>query len=320
MSIREPFTSPSQLQSAASKVLTQDVLNLESLLYSEIAFAVHQAIPLPTALPESPTLEALLTHGLEATESSELPAPTVAKTMAVMEAVGRSASGLTQAEVVQQTGCSANLVFRVLNTLVTLGYMQRQDDDRRYVMTSRLIECCQPRTSDKSLVVCAHAEMLQLRDQTRETIQLVIRVGKKGLVLEQASGLEAVQVMGRVGMQIPLYSCAPGKAILASLSDSELKTWLNAVELKSFTANTKSTRALLMEDLLLTQQRGYAEDWEEGIEGIRCVAASIRDSYGRPIGAITVMSPSKRLPQKRFPEMGNWCIEAASRIRKELLS
>lgn len=257
---------------------------------------------------------------VEADVDGDLPAPTAAKTMAVIEAVGRAADGLTQAEVVQQTGCSANLVFRVLGTLVSLGYVNRQEEDRRYVLTSRLIESCQPRSMDKSLVLCAHAAMQWLRDQSRETVQLMIRAGNKGLVLEQVSGLEAVQVMGRVGMQIPLYSCAPGKAILAALTEAELEEWLATTELKSFTENTKATRTALMEDLQRSRRRGYTEDWEEGIKGIRCVAAPILDAYQRPAGAITVMLPTMRMPRKRFPEVGQWCIEAAARVRKELLS
>lgn len=252
--------------------------------------------------------------------ADELPAPTVAKTMAVIEAVGQSEAGLTQAEVVQQTGCSANLVLRVLSTLVSLGYMNRQEDDRRYVLTSLLIASCQPRSKDKSLVMCAYPALTWLRDQSRETVQLMIRAGNKGLVLEQVSGLESVQVMGRVGMQVPLYSCAPGKAILAALPETELRQWLSVMKLKAFTETTKSTQEGLLDDLSRIRQRGYAEDWEEGIEGIRCAAAVILDGYQRPLGAITVMSPAKRLQQKRFPEVGYWCIEAAARTRKEFLS
>jgi len=256
----------------------------------------------------------------EAELNGDLAAPTAAKTMAVIEAVGRKAEGLTQAEVVKETGCSANLVFRVLSTLETLGYVSRQEDSRRYGLTGRLIESCQPRSMDKSLVLCAHAAMQWLRDQSRETVQLLIRAGNKGLVLEQVSGLEPVQVMGRVGMQIPLYSCAPGKAILAALTEAELEQWLAETTLQSFTENTKATRAALLDDLKRSSQRGYTEDWEEGIDGIRCVAAPILDAYQRPVGAITVMSPSMRMPRKRFPDVGRWCLEAAARVRKEFLS
>ncbi len=257
---------------------------------------------------------------MSAADVDALPAPTVAKTMAIIETVGKYPEGLTQSEVVQLTGCSANLVYRALSTLVTLGYITRQDDDRRYLLTGRLLESSQPRPNDKSLVICAHSAMLWLREQTRETVQLMIAVNQKGIVIEQLSGLEALQVMGRVGMQVPLYSCAPGKAILAHWSEESLDQWFTKVPLKSFTPNTKTTRSALLDDLEQVRRRGYSEDREEGIEGIRCVAAPILDAHRRPVGAITVMSPAKRLPQRRFTEIGNWCMQAAARIRGELLS
>jgi IclR family acetate operon transcriptional repressor len=250
----------------------------------------------------------------------DLPAPAAAKTMAVIEAVGRKADGLTQAEVVKATDCSANLVFRVLSTLESLGYMIRREESRRYVLTGRLLESCQPRAMDKSLVLCARPAMEWLRDRSRETVQLMIRTGNRGMVLDQVSGLEPVQVMGQIGMQVPLYSCAPGKAILAALPEAELDDWLAATTLKSFTENTKVIRAELLSDLERSRRRGYAEEWEEGIEGIRCVAAPILDAWDLPVGAITAMSPVMRLPRKRFAELGQWCVEAAARVRKELLT
>lgn len=263
------------------------------------------------------TMATVLQSELELNE--EFPAPTAAKTMAVIKALGRNAEGLTQAEAVKETECWANLVFRVLSTLEILGYVSRHVASRRYVLIGWLMESCQPRSMEKSLVLCAHAAMQWLRDQSRETVQLMIRADNKEFVLEQVSGLGPVQVMGRVGTQIPLYSCAPGKAILAALTDAELDEWLAASELKPFNQNTKATRMELLNDLERSRRRGYTEDWEEGIEGIRCAAAPILDAYQRPVGAITVMSPATRLPRKRFSELGQWCIEAAARVRKELL-
>lgn len=250
-------------------------------------------------------------------DAASLPAPTAAKTMAVLEALGGSAAGLTQAEVVQQTGCSVNLVFRVLATLVALGYVRREAGTRRYVLSGRLLESMQPRRADRSLVTCSLPAMTWLRDTSHETVQLMVRSGEQGIVLEQVSGLEAVQVMGRVGMQIPLYSCAPGKAILAWLSREDVAEWLAGIRLKAFTKRTLTTAAALEADLATVRGRGYAIDREEGLLGIRCVAAPILDTWSQPIAAITVMAPAKRLPQKRMPEVGRWCIAAAARITRE---
>ena len=250
-------------------------------------------------------------------DAGSLPAPTVAKTMAVLEAPGGSQAGLTQAEVVQQTGCSVNLVFRVLATLVTLGYVRREEGTRRYVLSGRLLESMQPHRGDRSLVACSLPAMKWLRDESRETVQLMIRSGEQGVVLEQVSGLESLQVMGRVGMQIPLYSCAPGKALLAWLPSRELAEWIGGIRLNAFTKRTLTTTTALEADLTVARSRGYAVDHEEGLVGIRCVAAPILDAASRPLAAITVMAPAKRLPKKRIPTLGRLCIKAAARIAKE---
>ena len=250
----------------------------------------------------------------------DLPLPAAAKTMDVIEAVGRKVSGLTQTKVLKATDCSANLVFRVFSTLESSGYMTRREESQRYVLTGRLLESCQPRAMDKSLVLCAHPAMEWLRERSRETVQLMIRTGNRGMILDQVLGLEPVQAMGQIGMRVPLYSCAPGKAILAALPEAELDDWLAATTLKSFTENTKVIRAELRSDLQRSRRRGYAEDWEGGIEGIRCVAAPILDAWDRPVGAITAMSPVMRLPRKRIAELGQWCVEAAARVRRELLT
>jgi len=262
----------------------------------------------------------LLSNPKNSANGDALPAPTVAKTMAVLETVGQHSEGLTHAEIVQRTGCSSNLVHRVLSTLVSLGYMARREGDRRYTLSNRLVEVCRPRVADKSLVVCAQAGLRFLRNHSRETVQLIIESGGKALVLEQLSGLEPVQVMGRVGMRVPLYSCAPGKALLAFMPQAEREEWFRTVKLKSFTATTKNSRADLEEEFRQIAKRGYAEDREEGIEGIRCVAAPIFDAHGKTVGAITVMSPKLRLPQRRFAEVGKWCLEAAAMVRDELLA
>lgn len=45
-----------------------------------------------------------------------------------------------------------------------------------------------------------------------------------------------------------------------------------------------------------------------------------RDSLRRGTDPRCLSTASMRLPRKRFPEVGQWCIEAAARVRKELLS
>ncbi|MEM8953732.1 MAG: IclR family transcriptional regulator [Verrucomicrobiota bacterium] len=246
--------------------------------------------------------------------------PSTDRTMAILEALSDSAGGLSLSELVRALGISQNSVYRITDTLHARGYLQRRESDKRYVLTNRLFDLGRPRVNEKSLVVCALEALKVLRDDTGETVQLVVRSGRKGVVLEQVSGLHPVQVTGEVGYRVPLYSCAPGKAILAYLGPEELDEWLGMVKLKAFTGSTLSDEGALRSELAGVREVGYAVDRAEGLEGIHCVAAPVFDAYEYPVAAVTVMAPLFRLPENEFEGVGRKCEAAARLVQERLLA
>ena len=250
----------------------------------------------------------------------EMPSPTGAKTLSLLDLLSRHGAGLTVAEAVRRTGYTQNLVFRLLKTLVLMGYATQREDNKAYVLTNRLLELTGPRTGERSLAYCSHEALRRLRDETGETVQLFIEAGGKGLVLEQFRGTQPLQVCGEVGMRVPLYSCAPGKAILAHWGTEARTDWFRGAgkNLKKFTERTLSRRDDLLRELAEIQVKGYAVDRAEGIEGIHCAAAPVFDEYGQPVGAVTVMAPIARMAEEDFPAFGRACRGAADRILAKL--
>lgn len=246
--------------------------------------------------------------------------PGTDRTLAILELLAENPQGLSVADLVRGLGISQNSAFRITQTLHERGYLHRRESDKRYTLSNRLFDLSRPRVHEKSLALCAHEALHELRDLTGETVQLLVRSGNKGVVLEQVSGRHAVKVMGEVGMRVPLYSCAPGKAILAFLPDNEFEEWLGSVKLKKFTDTTRSTRKALRADLDETRERGFATDLAEGLAGIHCVSAPVFNAYEYPVAAVTVMAPVFRLPTEQFAELGAHCRNAAERIRERLLA
>ncbi|MEM7015350.1 MAG: aminotransferase class V-fold PLP-dependent enzyme, partial [Verrucomicrobiota bacterium] len=204
----------------------------------------------------------------QAPDTSSSQSPSTDRALDIFEALSDSANGLTLRELFRATGLPQNSIFRITNALHARGYLHRRESDKRFTLSNKLFDLARPRVNEKSLAVCSLEAIRQLRDATGETVQLLVRSGRKGVVLEQASGLHPVKVMGEVGFQVPLYSCAPGKAILAWLPQNEFKDWLGDVKLKRFTETTRSSRKKLTDDLQETRERGYATDLAEGLEGI----------------------------------------------------
>lgn len=241
------------------------------------------------------------------------------RTLAILETLGRHPHGLAASRVANDLELPLNSVMRILETMVQRGWLERREE-RRFALTNRVCDLTRPQVNDKSLVVCAWDALKALRDEIGETAQLVTLVDCKILVLEQCESDQPIRVAGRIGTRVPAYSCAPGKAILAALPEGELDAYLEQVTLKKFTSTTRSTRKALMADLLETQQRGYATDEAEGLEGIRCVGSAIVDQYGYPIAGLTVIGPTSRIKPEHFPAMGDACRAAAASVRRKLLS
>jgi len=103
-----------------------------------------------------------------------------------------------------------------------------------------------------------------------------------------------------VGLQLPAYSTAAGKILLAYMSDDELNNLLSRQELKRYTSTTIIDREMLRHNLSRSAFLGFATDNEELDTGVRCVGASIRDFTNRVIGAISISGPSTRLSDNRI--------------------
>jgi DNA-binding IclR family transcriptional regulator len=248
-----------------------------------------------------------------------LPSPTCAKTLAVLEIVARHPQGVSAAQAARVSGITPNLVFRILKTLVALGYCHQHPTTKAYRLSGKLLDMAGPQAGDRSLVVAAHPALRRLRDTTGETVQLVIESAGKALVLEQLRGTQALQVCGQVGMRAPLYSCAPGKAILAWWPADRRAARLRETTLKRFTATTLTDRKLLESDLEASRSRGYTVDRAEGLEGIHCVAAPVCDAHGAIVAAVTIMAPVSRMPEEAFAASGTLCIAAARAIEAALV-
>ena len=248
----------------------------------------------------------------------DLPSPTCGKVLAMLELLAAHPDGITAAAAARRSGITSNLVFRILKTLVARGFCIQQPETKAYRLSSRLLELASPQVGDASLAVVAYGPLCQLRDATGETAQLVIESAGKALVLEQVQGTQPLQVCGQVGMRTPLYSSAPGKAILAWWDGHQRAAWFRSHRLKRFTAATLADRPSLLADLTRSRDRGYTVDLAEGNEGIHCVAAPVLDPYSQPVAAVTIMAPVSRLGDETIPTAAIACKAAAAAIEAAL--
>lgn len=64
----------------------------------------------------------------------------------------------------------------------------------------------------------------------------------------------------------------------------------------------------------MVRERGYAEDHEEYVEGLRCVAAPIRGPGGRTIAAMSVSIPIQRASEATLRQVRDLLLDGAAQV------
>lgn len=226
--------------------------------------------------------------------------PALVRGLQIVEHLAALPAGATLSEIIAALGLPKPSVFRLLQTLAELGYVQRDAVGGRYRLSRKLLTLGYAAVEAGGLVEKSLDVLRALRDDTGETALLAVLAGHEGIVLEQVASPHAVKVLVQVGHRFPLHSAAPGKAILACLPEAERAALLATLDLQRFTARTITTRAGLDAELAEVRRSGVAYDRGEELDDLRCVGAAVLDARGLPLAAIWVTGPASRLSEQRL--------------------
>lgn len=241
-------------------------------------------------------------------------APAVDRAFDILEAVAAHPDGLTLSELSAQLDLPKNAVFRITRSLTARGYVQRHEETLRFQLTGRLLQLARPTGPSRTLTEVSVPLMRELRDATRETVQLGCRSGEGGVILEKLESLQPLRIAVDIGLRFAFHSNAPGKLLLAWLPEIEREAWLTSAGLTAATAKTITDADTLRRECERIRNRGYSTDFAEADEGIHCVAAPIRDRQEHLAAALWVSGPARRLPKERVIVLATEVMTMADRI------
>lgn len=237
--------------------------------------------------------------------------PNLQRGMAIFEFLATSQCSSTIAELSERLGYPSASVFRITQELTELGYLSRDPESKRYSLTNKFLILGQPQGRERGLIEASLPAMRGLRKATGETTQLCCLIGIENVVLNQLISIHPFKYSAELGARCPVFSCAPGKAIIASLPEDERDEIVSRLRFKKFTSTTIGTKKRFREELNEISESGYALDRAEGMEGIHCIAAAIHDNHGFPVGALTIAGPATRILESEFTNFGAQVVEAA---------
>lgn len=243
-------------------------------------------------------------------------AKTVQKAFNLLEFLGEKQPARPP-ELAQQLKLTRSNVHRLLSTLEQIGYVEKSDDSR-YRLSFKVFMLGSNILKRNQLSDIAHPFMFRLAELTQENINLAIMYEQKVLYIKKIESPHYLKLDQPIGKTDPLHCTALGKILLSGLTDEELEHFCGSAELTSYTKNTITSPKTLMRVILEVRKKGYAVDLQEGMEGVHCISAPVRDHTNKVIAAVSISSPAYRLTKEKIDGMKVPLIETCSEISKKM--
>jgi IclR family acetate operon transcriptional repressor len=233
----------------------------------------------------------------------------------ILESVAKSTHPVSVTELTDLLAVDHSSAFRLANTLKRRGFLACPPDAKSYILGPSMWRLVQRYDWSKMLVRIAHSALKLLARQTGETSHLAVQEREQALFVDHVVSNHAISVSGQTGELVPLYCTAHGKALLADFSSAQLRALFGAGPLKAYTPQTVASIDELAEICAQVRSQGFATDDGEYHEGLRCVAAPIRDRVGVVIGSIGISAPATRLPDQLCITRGRQAVRVAQEIQ-----
>jgi IclR family transcriptional regulator, KDG regulon repressor len=221
-------------------------------------------------------------------------------------------------EITKATGLHKSTAYRLLEVMRRHHFVMLDATAGIYRVGIRLFELGAIALAGCGFDKYARPALEELAGRTGETAHVCVLHESEIVHIAKVESSFALRTAIPVGGRHPAYCTSVGKAILAYLPDEALAAYLGETELKPLTARTITSAAALRAQLRRIAEQGFAIDDEEKQDGVRGVAAPIRDYSGGVVAAITITGPASRITRSRLPEFAEQVMRAAENISLRL--
>jgi IclR family transcriptional regulator, pca regulon regulatory protein len=237
--------------------------------------------------------------------------------LAVIRAFDADHPQLALTDVARRTGLTRAAARRFLLTLADLGFVR--NDGRLFSLTPRVLELGYAYLSSQTLPEVAEPHLERLAAEVHESSSVSVLDEGDVVYVARVATFRIMRVAINVGTRFPAYATSMGRVLLAGLPAEELDAYLQTTELRPLTTRTITSEDTLRAELDAVRRQGYAIVDQELEEGLRSVAAPIRDASGQVVAAVNVSAHASRtalkdIRRRLVPPL----LETAKKIETEL--
>ncbi|QIH07486.1 MULTISPECIES: IclR family transcriptional regulator [unclassified Pseudomonas] len=260
------------------------------------------------------------TNSADEDKSQRSTVQSLAKGFRVLEAFTAEKDELTLSQIAAKADLDPGTTYRMLNTLVDLGYVSRIPESKRFSLTLKILNLGFHAIAHTDLRSLVRPVLKGLVSEISEAASFAVLQGPDVLYLERVrAGITRLGVDIRIGTTVPACQTAIGQSILAFLPEHEVER-IEALSL-STSFKSKALSRPLSEVLEKIRTDGYIISDSLFAEGLRILAVPVLDIDGYPVGAISIAAPAVRCTTEELERRAlSVTLTAAKNIGRALLA
>jgi len=229
---------------------------------------------------------------------SEQPQPgqdfvqSLARGLSVLKAFDAEHARLTLSDVARATGLTRAATRRFLLTLVELGYIRVEE--RYFSLRPRVLELGYAFLSALGLPEVAQPHLEQLSAAASESASVAVLDADEVVYVARVPMKRIMTVGITVGTRFPAYATSLGRVLLAGQSADWLDGYLATLRPRALTRFTITDTAELRDELARVREQGWALADQQLEEGLRSLAAPVRDADGGVVAGVNVSVHTSR--------------------------
>ncbi len=228
-----------------------------------------------------------------------------------------SSRGVSLIECANELGIPVGTIHPILQTLVDMEYLSYNPESRKYSAGLRLFLAGSSYVSGNNWYSSINSILAETAEKCGgETVHLAKLENGNVLYIMKVESTRSVRTFSSVGVILPAYGTALGKALLSDMPLDEIHK-LYPDGLKPLTKNTITSFDVLSSQLEQVRNTGFAYECEESNYDVRCIARPLRRN-GRVVAAVSVAMPVFRYTENRKERIEEELVTASARIEEML--
>lgn len=195
---------------------------------------------------------------------------------------------LSLSQISEITGFDKSASQRFTNTLVELGYLEKDQRTRRYRPGVELLELGYTYLVSSRLSEIATSRLIAASKVYGTTANLSVQHGPNVVYVVRIPQENTPFRVTLIGRRIPMFSASAGIVMLARQSDKEIEDSFSSWEFKALTEWTVTDPKKVWDRIETARRDGFAIGVQQSLPEEISTAAPVLNSEGKAIAAVQI--------------------------------